>query len=229
MKILIFDRRIETLSFLAKKIHRRGNTVVIAENGSKFIGYIVNGTKRKFDAILICKKELQHYNIDEKYLFSKVYNPLVVSSYLHCDDFRIKKIKIISSKVDRKKEIKTKQKLVKILKKCIHKNVPVNKIQKKYDFGSGEKFNIEKDFIYSLPKKTGILLENLIIKKEEGLSYEEITKLFWGKEGETKKNCIYNHIYNLRRILNLRFSNSYIIHKHLNRYTLIKLENNMTG
>ncbi len=217
MKVLIFDRKIETLSFISKKFINNNIEVVPAENGSKFIGYVLNNNAAEFDAIIICKKELAHYNIEESFFFEKIYTPIVVSSYFHCGDYRINNIKMISPNYDIEKEHKIKQKLRKILKLCTKKN------KKKTKPETTDESIIEREFIYSLPKKSAILLKHLMLKKEQGLSDKEISELFWGKESG-KKNCIYNHVYNLRKSLDYKFSGLYIIHKDSTKYKLIKIK-----
>ncbi len=206
MKVLIFDRKIETLHFLYEKFNLKENEVVLAENGSKFLPYILNKEKNNFDAIIISKKELMHYGVNEEYFFKRNSNSFFVCSYSHCDDYHIKEIKIsnLNNEDNEKKQSKTQ--LRSILKDC----------KKKETF--------DQDFIYKLPKKTGILLKHLAMNEDSGLSDEEIAELFWGKNNNPKKNCIYNHIYNLRKYLKSEFKDSYIIHKEANRYKLIRLK-----
>ncbi len=206
MKVLIFDRKVETLNFLSNQFKQAENEVVIAENGSKFINYLLNKEKHKFDIIIVCRKELKHYGIKESYFFYKDARSIIVCSYLHCEDYHIKAINISSSNSNEEKEILFRINTIRILDNC----------------EKGEVLN--QEFIYSLPKKSGILLKHLLINKSTGLSEEEIASLFWGENYNVKMNCIYNHIYNLRKSLKSQFNDLYVIHKEANRYKLIELK-----
>ncbi len=205
MRILIFDRKIETLNFLHEKFNSENHKITIAENGSKFMAYLLSQEKAQFDAIIVCRKEMLHYGINEAFFYKRALNPILICSYLHCDDYHIKEIEISSLEFETYKDISKKASIKRILKLCETEEV------------------FDETFIYKLPKKSGLLLKHLAMNENTGLSDEEIARLFWGKSHASKKHCIYNHVYNLRKYLKSEFKDSYIIHKEANRYKLIKL------
>ncbi|UTC65486.1 helix-turn-helix domain-containing protein [Treponema sp. OMZ 788] len=203
MKVLVFDRKIDTLTFLCEKLENHGITTIAAENGSKFICNYLNP---ELDAIIVAKKELTHYTLNEAQLLKKIYKDITICSYFHEDCYNIKKINIVSSSAIAK-NIKANEKILKIiLLKCRRKP------------------DLNKDYIYSLPKKSGLLLKHLLINREKGLSDDEISTIFWGEKLPSKRNSIYNHVYNLKQSLKKSFDNRYTILKTNKRYRLIKLK-----
>lgn len=205
MKVLVFDRKIETLIFLCDKIMHLELRVVTAENGSKFLASLLS---ENFDAVIISRNELSHYNCSGNTLFKKIKRNILFCTYEHDHDCFIKKVKIIVSNPNAEftpqmQEYKTKLKA--LLLKCKHK---MND-------------QLSKTFIYSLPKKSAILLKHLILNKHKGITDEEIAYLFWGEYHSDKQHCIYNHIYNLKKTLKTEFKNAYTIYKDKNRYRLV--------
>ncbi len=204
MKVLIFDREIETLNFLSEIFNESDCEVSLAENGSRFMNFILSETFCEFDAVIICRKELKHYGIDEEYLLKKSSKPLLICSYLHSIGHCITDSKIaFPNRIDKSKA-HLKEELKKIIYKCENETL------------------LNKDFVESLPKKSAILLKHLLLHKEEGLSDKEIAELFWGDNYRLKMNCIYNHVYNLRKSLQSKFKGTYIIYKVANRYKIIE-------
>ncbi len=204
MKVLIFDREIETLNFLSEIFNESGCEVSLAENGSRFMNFILGESFCKFDAVIICRKELKHYGIDEEYLLKKSSKPLLICSYLHSIGHCIKEIKIaFADRIDKSKA-HLEEELKSIIYKCENETL------------------LNKDFVESLPKKSAILLKHLLLHKKEGLSDKEIAELFWGDNYRLKMNCIYNHVYNLRKSLKSKFEDAYIIYKVANRYKIIE-------
>lgn len=203
MKVLVFDRKIDTLAFLCEKLEHHGIISIAAENGSKFI---CNYLDPELDAIIIAKKELSHYSLNEAQLLKKIHKDITICSYFHEDCFSIKNINISSSS-HISETIKNNEKTLQIiLSKC------------------KKRANLNKDYIYSLPKKSGILLKHLILSKKNGLSDEDINIIFWGEKNPLKQNSIYNHIYNLKKSLKKSFNNTYIILKTNKRYRLIRVK-----
>ncbi len=205
MKVLIFDRKIESLNFVSEQFQNAEYEVVIAENASKLLNYILNPEDSQFDALVLCRKELTHYGINEEYFLAKGISNFICS-YLHCDDYHIKKLNISYSYANNEENLDIKYRLERTLKKCEKEEA------------------LNQNFISALPKKSAILLNQLLIKEKDGLSDDEIAKLFWGENYHLKMNCIYNHIYNLRKALKAQYKNLYIIHKEKNKYKLIKLK-----
>ena len=203
MKVLVFDRKIETLAFLCKKLEDHGIITVAAENGSKFI---CNYLDSELDAIIVCKKELDHYGSNEAHLLKRVHKDMTICTYLPAGNYNIKNINIFSSSYA-SKNIKSNEKMLRII---------LLKCRKKSDFN--------KDYIHSLPKKSGILLKNLIINRKTGLTDEEINTIFWGENSGLKKNSIYNHVHTLKKALKKSFNDTYTILKANNRYRLIRLK-----
>ena len=203
MKVLVFDRKIETLAFLCEKLENHGIITIAAENGSKFI---CNYLDPELDAIIVATKELVHYSLNEARLIKKIYKDITICTYFHEDCYNIKKVNIVSSS-GIPESIKRNEKILKII---------LSKCKRRPDFN--------KDYIYSLPKKSGILLKHLIINRQKGLSDEEISTIFWGEKIPSKQNSIYNHVYNLKKSLKKSFSNRYTILKANKRYRLIKLK-----
>lgn len=202
---MVFDRKIETLIFLCNKIMPLELTVVTAENGSKFLASLLS---ENFDAVIISRSELSHYNCSKNALFKKIKRNIIFCTYEHDCDCFIKKIKIIMSNPDadftpQMQAYKTKLKT--LLLKCQYKM----------------NMQFSNAFIYSLPKKSAILLKHLILNKQRGITDEEIAYLFWGEYHSDKQHCIYNHIYNLKKTLKIEFKNTYTIYKDKNRYRLV--------
>ncbi len=205
MKVLIFDRSIKSLGLISGKFINPDDEVVVAENASQFLNYLLDTEHKKFDALIICRKELARYGINEEYFLGQG-SSIFVCSYSSCDDSQIYDLKISHSYEKDASEVALKESLEKAL-------------------SSNDKENLlNKEFIYSLPKKSGLLLNHLIMNQEIGLSDKEIAKLFWGDNYRLKMNCIYNHVYNLRKALKAKFDDLYIIHKEANRYKLIGLK-----
>ncbi|AIN94685.1 helix-turn-helix domain-containing protein [Treponema putidum] len=203
MKVLIFDRKIETLAFLCEKLENHGIITIAAENGSKFICNYLNS---ELDAIIVAKKELDHYGLNVSQLIKKIHKDITICSYLHENYHNITKIHISSSS-NTSEIIRGNEKTLQVvLSKC------------------KKRANLNKDYIYSLPKKSGILLKHLIINKAGGLSDEDINIIFWGEKNPLKKNSIYNHVYNLKKSLKKSFNNTYTILKTNKRYRLIKIK-----
>ena len=69
MKVLVFDRKIETLAFLCEKLENHGITTIAAENGSKFL---CNYLDPELDAITVATKELTHYSLNEAHFLKKI-------------------------------------------------------------------------------------------------------------------------------------------------------------
>jgi len=203
MRVLVFDRKIETLAFLCEKLENHGIITIAAENGSKFI---CNYLDSELDAIIVSKKELDHYGLNEAQLLKKIYKDITICSYFHEDCYNIKTINIISSS-GISESIKGNEKILKII---------LSKCKKRPD--------LNKDYIYSLPKKSGMLLKHLLINRQNGLSNEEISAIFWGEKNPLKQNSIYNHVYNLKKSLKKSFNNTYTILKTNKRYRLIKIK-----
>ena len=203
MKVLVFDRKIETLAFLCEKLENHGITTIAAENGSKFI---CNYLDPELDAIIVATKELTHYSLNEAQLLKKIYKDITICTYFHEDYYNIKNINIVSSS-GISESIKGNEKILKII---------LSKCKKKPD--------LNKDYIYSLPKKSGMLLKHLLINRQNGLSNEEISAIFWGEKNPLKQNSIYNHVYNLKKSLKKSFNNTYTILKTNKRYRLIKIK-----
>ncbi|UTC68134.1 MULTISPECIES: helix-turn-helix domain-containing protein [unclassified Treponema] len=203
MKVLIFDRKIETLAFLCEHLENHGIITVAAENGSKFM---CNYLDKRLDAIIAAKQELTHYGLNSIELLKKISKDITVCTYAHSAYHHIKNINIISSS-HTPKNIKANEKILEII---------LSKCKKRAD--------LNKDYIYSLPKKSGILLKHLIINKKNGLSDADIRIIFWGDEKLSRQNSIYNHVYNLKKSLKKSFNNRYTILKTNKRYRLIRLK-----
>ena len=200
MKVLIFDRKICTLNLLHDKLKKYGFQIIKAKNGSEFLNKFFSFD---FEILIICKNELRHYNIDEKYFFKTFHADFSVYSYSHDENY----IKNITQTIYKKLEYDIRVKIKKALLNCQRPGT------------------INQDFIYKLPKKSGILLKQLMMKKEKGLSEKEIANLFWGQENIGKARNIYNHIYNLRKSLKEEFNDKYIIHRRNNTYMLLNMKN----
>ncbi|MEL3913053.1 helix-turn-helix domain-containing protein [Treponema pedis] len=207
VKVLLFDRKVKNLIFLCKKLEKFGLKTTAAENGSKFLAALA---VKKFNAIIISKKELKHYNCTEKSLLKRLKRNLVVCSYIPDKVNCIKKIKMVSPKLY---EPNVKIQMTKSSLKKFFLTLKRNK-----------NFILTSEFIYKLPKKSAILLRQLVLNKKDGITDEEISYLFWGNKLPDKKHCIYNHIYNLKKSLKTEFKDTYTIYKDNDRYRLVNLK-----
>ncbi len=184
-----------------------GFKITVAENGSEFLAALFS---QKFDAVIVSGKELLHYNCNEKKLLREIKQNMVICSYMHGRKNSVKNIKIISFK---QYDLFSKVEATKIRLKIFFS-----------EFNRERKPSLTDEFIYKLPKKAGILLRHLILNKEDGITDEEISRLFWGNKTLNKKHCIYNHVYNLKKSLKTEFKGTYTIYKYNKRYRLIKLK-----
>ena len=200
MKALVFDRKLETLVFISDKLKNAGIGVMSAENGSMFLEGLLENI---FDVVVVCKKELKHYNVKPDY-FSKEFNSNLITYTYNHDDNYIKDIEVTAP--DIRKLGKKDHKFKKLLLSCRDPD------------------NITNEFIYSLPKKSGILLRHLLLNEKTGITNSEIERLFWGENAFNKTNNIYAHIYKLRKFLKERYNDTYIIHKEKELYRLINIK-----
>lgn len=200
MKALVFDRKLETLVFISNTLQKAGVTVHPAENGSMFLVDLLNDT---FDAFVVCKNELEHYNVESDYFYKNFNSNSIVYTYRRDGNY-IKNIEVMvpPSKKMREKDVKF----------------------KKLVFSCRDPDCITPEFIYSLPKKSAILLNHLLLNEKTGITNSEISRLFWGEAEKDKTSTIYSHIYNLRKSLKQKYRDAYIIHKDKDLYRLVNIK-----
>lgn len=205
MNVLVFDRNIKTLLNICNKFKDNGVKVIEAENGTKFISSFFN---KNIDMIVMCKNELEHYNETEHKILKRNKNVLVLCSYNHSENSKIKDVRVCSRK---KFRYTYKLKVCKTILKIVIGSFVDN---------TDSRSNLLK----KLPKKTALLFEFMLANKTKGVTKNEISKLFWGTDYMEKSGAIYNQVYNLRKVINENFKNKFVIYTNHDKYHLVELE-----